>query len=95
MTIWVQELFPGRLAVQVVVPRVKSPAFGPVIAILLMAIEEAVVLWMVIVLEPLLDPTLNVPNGLSLGLKEIAEPLGKPFPKSCTDWGLLEASLVN
>ena len=95
VTYWVQEEFATSVAVQVVVPRLKSPEFGPVIAILLMAIEEEVVLPTVMLMELLLDPTLTVPKAVSLGPKEIAEPLGKPFPKSCTDWGLLDALLVN
>jgi hypothetical protein len=95
VTVCVQEEFAASVAVQVVVPRAKSPEFGPLTAILLMAIEEEVVLSIVMVKGTLLDPTLNVPKDVSVGPNEIAEPLGKPFPKSCTDCGLLEALLVS
>lgn len=94
VTICVQEEFAESVEVQVVVPSVKSVEFGPVIAMLLRVMEDEVVFVIVIVSGPPLDPSLTVPKGLSLGLKEIAEPLGNPFPKSCTDWGLLEALLV-
>ena len=66
----------------------KSPAFVPDIATLLMVIEELNVFESVPVCDALLDPTKTVPNERLVGLAVTLPPELVPSPETATVCGL-------
>jgi hypothetical protein len=84
----------ARLVPHVLLEMLKSPGFVPVIAMLLMLMEELVPFDSVTDCAPLLDPVLMLPNERLLGLAATLPDAGAPYPVSATFCGLLLAESV-
>ncbi len=83
----------ARLAPQLLVGILKSPAFVPVIATLLIVIDAPVPFASVDDIAELLDPTLTLPNESEVGLAD-TDPTAAPVPVNATFCGLLLAESV-
>jgi hypothetical protein len=84
----VQEPAAARLVLHVLLAMLKSPAFVPAMAMLLIVIDVLCPLDRVTVCEALLDPTLVLANVRLAGLADTV-PLGEvPVPVSVMVWGL-------
>jgi len=78
----------AKLVLQVLLAMLKSPAFVPEIATLLIVIDELVPFDKVTVCEALLDPTFVLANVRLVGLADTVPLAAVPVPVSVIVWGL-------
>jgi hypothetical protein len=84
----VQEPAAARLAPQVLIAMLKSPAFAPDIATLLMVIAELSPFESVADFEALVEPTFVLPNTRLVGLADTLPLAEVPVPVKVIFWGL-------